>query len=172
MPVANTLGPVGKGLSVILSNFNHERWMVTASSVGSQRVVVEECLKYVVNPSVVSLSTDQALPRWASQRIVFGKPLTAQPVIRAKLAAMIQRIEACQNWLESVTHQMNNVCSETLLSSYVRRAHGASFRCHTTRCQANLQGRSDCSSSSSRRVVERPPRVSCRARIRQTDREY
>lgn len=42
--------------------------------------------------------------------MVFGKPLTSQPVIRAKLAVMISRIEACQNWYESVTFQMNNVC--------------------------------------------------------------
>jgi len=45
VPVSNTLGQVGKGLSIILSNFNHERWMVTATSLGAQRVVVEECLK-------------------------------------------------------------------------------------------------------------------------------
>ncbi|KAG7096522.1 hypothetical protein E1B28_003951 [Marasmius oreades] len=98
VPVANTLGKVGNGLSVILSNFNHERWMVTGSSVGAQRVIVEECLK------------------WASQRIVFGKPLTAQPVIRAKLGAMIQRIEACQNWLESITFQMNNMSYDEMSS--------------------------------------------------------
>ena len=49
------------------------------------------------------------LGRWAQQRRVFGKPLNAQPVIRAKLAAMISRVEAGQNWLENVTHQMNNV---------------------------------------------------------------
>jgi hypothetical protein len=47
--------------------------------------------------------------RWATQRIVFGKPLTSQAVIRAKLGAMISRIEACQNWMEHITHQMNNV---------------------------------------------------------------
>lgn len=41
--------------------------------------------------------------------MVFGKPLNAQPVIRAKLANMIARVEAGQNWLESITHQMNNV---------------------------------------------------------------
>ena len=45
--------------------------------------------------------------RWSNQRLVFGKPLTSQAVIRAKLAAMISRVEACQNWFESVTHQMN-----------------------------------------------------------------
>ncbi|THU89969.1 acyl-CoA dehydrogenase NM domain-like protein [Dendrothele bispora CBS 962.96] len=91
VPVANTLGKVGNGLQVILSNFNHERWMVVGTSVGAQRVIVEECLK------------------WASQRMVFGRPLTSQAVIRAKLASMIQRIEACQNWLETITYQMNNM---------------------------------------------------------------
>jgi hypothetical protein len=35
-------------MSVILSNFNHERWMVTGSSMGSRQMIVEECLKSVV----------------------------------------------------------------------------------------------------------------------------
>lgn len=91
VPVSHTLGRVGKGMQVILSNFNHERWMVVATSIPAQRLIVEECLK------------------WATQRMVFGKPLTSQPVIRSKLASMISRVEACQNWFESVTHQMNNM---------------------------------------------------------------
>ncbi|TDL29082.1 acyl-CoA dehydrogenase [Rickenella mellea] len=91
VPVANTLGQIGQGMKVILSNFNHERWMICCVSARTQRLIVEECLK------------------WANQRIVFGKPLNAQPVIRAKLANMIARIEACQYWLESITHQMNNM---------------------------------------------------------------
>jgi hypothetical protein len=41
--------------------------------------------------------------------MVFGKPLTSQAVIRAKLASMISRVEGCQNWLETITYQMNNV---------------------------------------------------------------
>lgn len=48
VPIGNTLGKEGAGMSVILSNFNHERWMVTATSLSAQRVVVEECLKYVL----------------------------------------------------------------------------------------------------------------------------
>ncbi|KAJ7666519.1 peroxisomal acyl-CoA-dehydrogenase [Mycena rosella] len=91
VPVGNTLGKVGNGMSVILSNFNHERWMVTGMALSAQRVVVEECMK------------------WASQRMVFGKPLTSQAVIRSKLAAMISRVEAGQNWLEHTTYQMNNM---------------------------------------------------------------
>ncbi|KAF8211642.1 acyl-CoA dehydrogenase/oxidase [Mycena galopus ATCC 62051] len=91
VPVGNTLGAVGNGMSVILTNFNHERWMVICTALAAQRVVVEECMK------------------WASQRMVFGKPLTSQAVIRSKLAAMISRVEAAQNWLENITHQMNNM---------------------------------------------------------------
>lgn len=47
VPISNTLGKIGSGMSVILSNFNHERWMVTATSIAAQRLVVEECLKFV-----------------------------------------------------------------------------------------------------------------------------
>ena len=53
MPVSNTLGEIGAGMSVILSNFNHERWMVTATSIAAQRMVVEECLKFVSNSACV-----------------------------------------------------------------------------------------------------------------------
>jgi alkylation response protein AidB-like acyl-CoA dehydrogenase len=59
-----------------------------SSSARSQRSITEECLK------------------WASQRKAFGKPLTSQAVIRAKLAGMIQRTEAVQSWLENITYQM------------------------------------------------------------------
>ncbi|TDL25491.1 acyl-CoA dehydrogenase NM domain-like protein [Rickenella mellea] len=91
VPVENTLGSEDGGLLVMLSNFNHERWVMCASSARGQRLVVEECLK------------------WANQRMVFGKPLVAQAVVRSKLASMIARCEATQNWLENVTHQMNNM---------------------------------------------------------------
>ncbi|KAF8894305.1 peroxisomal acyl-CoA-dehydrogenase [Mucidula mucida] len=91
VPVSNTLGKAGMGMSVILTNFNHERWMIVASSLAAQRLVVEECLK------------------WAHQRKVFGKPLDSQAVIRYKLGQMISRVEACQNWVENITHQMNNM---------------------------------------------------------------
>ncbi|TBU27688.1 acyl-CoA dehydrogenase NM domain-like protein [Dichomitus squalens] len=90
-PVANTLGKVGQGMQVVLSNFNHERWMIVCTSIAAQRKIVEECLK------------------WTNQRIAFGKPLNTQAVVRARLAAMIARVESGQNWLEFVTHQMNNM---------------------------------------------------------------
>ncbi|ODO03361.1 acyl-CoA dehydrogenase [Cryptococcus wingfieldii CBS 7118] len=91
VPNENMLGPENGGLLVILSNFNHERWVMCCGSARISRIIVEECLK------------------WASQRRVFGKPLISQPVIRAKLASMIAKVEATQAWLEAVTFQMCNM---------------------------------------------------------------
>ncbi|PVG01670.1 acyl-CoA dehydrogenase NM domain-like protein [Serendipita vermifera] len=91
VPVENTLGPEDGGLLVILSNFNHERWVMVCASVRSQRLVIEECLK------------------WVNQREVFGRPLVSQAVIRHKLAAMIARCESAQAWLENITYQMTKM---------------------------------------------------------------
>jgi alkylation response protein AidB-like acyl-CoA dehydrogenase len=85
------VGPGRDGLQVVLSNFNHERWVIISASVAWQRIVTEECLKYV------------------TQRKVFGNTLGSQAVVRSKLAAMISRVEAAQQWLENITYQMNNM---------------------------------------------------------------
>ncbi|RYO99217.1 hypothetical protein DL764_006876 [Monosporascus ibericus] len=91
VPAENLLGEENKGIYVILSNFNHERWTMACGSIRQSRIVVEECLK------------------WAHQRLVFGKRLIDQPVIRQKLAKMIALVEANQSWLETITYQMCNM---------------------------------------------------------------
>jgi len=91
VPVENLLGEENRGIYVILSNFNHERWTMAAATIRYMRLVVEECLK------------------WAHQRIVFRKRLIDQPVIRLKLAKMIALCEANQAWLEQITYQMCNM---------------------------------------------------------------
>ncbi len=47
--------------------------------------------------------------KWANQRIVFGKPLINQAVIRQKLAHMVGRVESLTNWTENITYQMKNM---------------------------------------------------------------
>lgn len=91
VPVENTLGPEGGGVFVILSNFNHERWVMCCAAARHMRTIVEECLK------------------WVNQRKAFGKPLHGQPVIRSKLADMISKTEATQHWLENITYQMQHM---------------------------------------------------------------
>lgn len=88
VPVENLLGEENKGIYVILSNFNHERWTMACGTIRGMRMVTEECLK------------------WAHQRIVFGKRLIDQPVMRQKLAKMIALTESHQSWLETITYQM------------------------------------------------------------------
>ncbi|PIL29791.1 hypothetical protein GSI_07997 [Ganoderma sinense ZZ0214-1] len=91
VPVENTLGEEGGGIFVMLSNFNHERWVMCCTSARSQRAITEECMK------------------WVNQRKAFGKPLHSLAVVRSKLAGMIQRSESVQNWLENITYQMCNM---------------------------------------------------------------
>lgn len=61
------------------------------ASARSSRQIVEECLI------------------WSTQRRVFGQPLVAQAVIRAKLSQMIAKVEAGQAWLENITYQMTKM---------------------------------------------------------------
>jgi len=91
VPVGNLMGQEDKGFIVIMSNFNHERFAMSCGVIRKCRSITEECLK------------------WANQRVIFGKRLIDQPVIRQKLAKMIAICEANQAWLESITHQMNKL---------------------------------------------------------------
>lgn len=45
VPIENTLGEVDKGLKVILSNFNHERWGMIVNCVQMMRNIVDETLR-------------------------------------------------------------------------------------------------------------------------------
>jgi alkylation response protein AidB-like acyl-CoA dehydrogenase len=91
VPVENLLGKENAGFQIIMSNFNHERWVICVAGLRGCRAVTEECL------------------RWVNQRMVFDKKLIEQPVIRLKLAQMISAIESCQNWLENITYQMTHL---------------------------------------------------------------
>jgi len=66
VPAENLLGEEHKGFAVVMHNFNHERWFMACAVIRQMRVVTEECLK------------------WSNQRLIFGKRLINQPVIRNK----------------------------------------------------------------------------------------
>lgn len=91
VPVENLLGKENDGFKYVMANFNHERWVICAGAGRSNRYAIEECF------------------RWANQRVVSGKKLIEQPVIRHKLARMVAAVEGCQNWLENITYQMNKM---------------------------------------------------------------
>jgi len=89
VPKRNVFGAEGKGFQIIMSNFNHERWMIATVCIYRARLCTEEVFK------------------WAMQRKVFGMKLVEQPVIREKLAQSFAGIESITAMLHSVTHMMN-----------------------------------------------------------------
>jgi len=89
VPKRNLFGQEGKGFQIIMSNFNHERWMICVVCVQRARLCTEEVFK------------------WAMQRKVFGAKLVEQPVIREKLAQMFSGLEQCTAMGYEVTHAMN-----------------------------------------------------------------
>lgn len=91
VPKKYLIGQENKGFQIIMSNFNHERWMIAVVCIARARMCTEETFK------------------WAMQRKVFGKALVEQPVIREKLAQMFGGIEACSLMLYDVTYQMNSM---------------------------------------------------------------
>ncbi|GAA5922749.1 hypothetical protein JCM3775_006123 [Rhodotorula graminis] len=91
VPVENVLGGEGNGLKVILSNFNHERWVICCRIARYSRLMFEETWK------------------WAHLRKSQGKRLIDQPVVRNKLAKMIYKCDMGQTWLENITYQMTHM---------------------------------------------------------------
>jgi len=88
VPTSNIIGKVGDGFKMIMFNFNHERFYVTAIAARLSRVCLEESIRY------------------ALKRKTFGKPLAETQAIRMKIAAMARKVECLYSWLESLTYQM------------------------------------------------------------------
>jgi len=88
VPKKNVFGKVNGGFGIIMSNFNHERWMIAVFCNQRARICTEEVFK------------------WAMQRKVFGNKLVEQPVIREKLAQMFAALEGCTAMLNEVTYNM------------------------------------------------------------------
>jgi len=81
VPAANLLGEEGQGFKAIMRNFNHERLMMAASSVGYAQACTEEALA------------------WARERKTFGRALAEHQVIRHKLVDMVQRVAVAREFV-------------------------------------------------------------------------
>jgi len=94
VPMKNMIGKEGKGFKLVMYNFNHERFYVTATVCRMARICVEESIKYALN------------------RQAFGKNLSEIQTIRMKIAAMVRQVESLQSWLETVTYQLSTMSHE------------------------------------------------------------
>lgn len=87
VPVGNLVGEENQGFFLLVTNFNHERLVISISACRQSRVCYEEALK------------------WAMTRKTFGKALIQHQVIRLKFTEMALRIESLQDSIERVAYQ-------------------------------------------------------------------
>lgn len=87
-PVGHLLGKENEGFKIIMTNFNHERFVMGAKAVRSARLCLEESI------------------RRARSRRTFGSPLIKSQVIRHKIADMAMKVECLHAFLEHVAYQM------------------------------------------------------------------
>lgn len=86
VPSRYLLGRENEGFRIVMSNFNGERLALAIQACRMSRVCIEDSYAY------------------ACKRVVFGRPLIAQPVIRAKIADMGRAVERLQAWIEALAH--------------------------------------------------------------------
>ena len=87
VPAANLLGREGDGFKIIMTNFNGERFGMSAAALGFAQACFDEALE------------------WSRQRKTFGAALVERQVIRHKLMDMLMRIQSTEAWLKSVAAQ-------------------------------------------------------------------
>ena len=88
VPVRNLIGEENKGFYSIMSNFNHERFVLAAMANRYARVCLEESIKY------------------GRVRKTFSKRLMDHQVIRHKVAEMAREVESTHALLELIAYQM------------------------------------------------------------------
>lgn len=91
VPVKYLLGKEDQGFRIVMSNFNGERLALAIQATRMSRVCIQDAYSY------------------ACKRVVFGKSLISQPVIRAKISDMGRAVERLQAWIEELGHQANSV---------------------------------------------------------------
>jgi len=89
VPVANTIGEIGRGFQQQMAQFQNERMIAADMSIGGMQVAVERTIEYV------------------RQRQAFGRPLADNQHIQFTLAELVAEID--------VARAYNHTCAEAYL---------------------------------------------------------
>lgn len=89
VPAKNLIGKLNRGFKLIMTNFNHERFVIAAATTRQARICFQMAFKYSLT------------------RRTFGKRLGEHQIIRFKLAEMARQIEGLQDMLERVGYQFS-----------------------------------------------------------------
>lgn len=88
VPVSNLVGREGDGMRIIMTNFNHERLLISIGVTRQARVALSSAFSYVL------------------KRQAFGKSLMDQPVVRHRLAKAGAELETLSAFLEQLLYQL------------------------------------------------------------------
>lgn len=89
VPADMLIGKEGEGMKMIMTNFNHERFVIAIQAVRSCRLCYSEAVHEALT------------------RRTFGKKLIEHQIIRFKLAEMARQIEALQALIEHIAFQFS-----------------------------------------------------------------
>jgi alkylation response protein AidB-like acyl-CoA dehydrogenase len=99
VPIENLIGKEGEGMKMLMTNFNHERFVIAIQALRLSRMCYSE-------------SVHEALTRKT-----FGKRLIEHQVMRFKLAEMARQIESLQALVESAAYQFSKGVKDKDLGS-------------------------------------------------------
>jgi citronellyl-CoA dehydrogenase len=88
VPLANTIGEVGRGFQQQMMQFQHERLVACVSTLSSMELVWEETKK------------------WCEERILFGKPLAKMQNTQFKMADLWVQMQAAKELNRSAVRQL------------------------------------------------------------------
>lgn len=94
VPVENLVGKEGEGMKYIMTNFNHERFLIAMGVTRQARVALSSAVEY------------------AMKREAFGKTLMDQPVVRNRIARAAADLETLQSWIFEFVYQLNHLSKE------------------------------------------------------------
>ncbi len=94
IPVENLVGKEGMGMHYIMTNFNHERLLISIGVTRQARVALSAAVEYVM------------------KREAFGKTLIEQPVVRHRLAKAGADLEALQAWIYQIVYSLNHMSKQ------------------------------------------------------------
>jgi len=100
VPVAHIIGEENMVFMIIMTNFNHERFLIACRATRGCRLLYEASLKY------------------ALERETFGKKLMSHQIIRYKLAEMARQLEALQDFLDKVCFLFSNGVADVKLGGH------------------------------------------------------
>lgn len=94
VPVENLVGKEGEGMKYTMTNFNHERFLISCGVTRQARVALSTAVEY------------------AMKREAFGKTLMDQPVVRHRIAKAAADLETLQSWIFEFVYQLNHLSKE------------------------------------------------------------